>query len=39
MNRIDLWRLQALLRNRNYRDIVVTASVLGGWFLPRRRAA
>lgn len=35
MNRIDLWRLQQLLRNRLYRRVAVKSSVFGGWFAAR----
>lgn len=39
MNRIDLWRLRALIQHRMWADTYVSASVLGGWFLRRRREA
>ncbi len=39
MNRIDLWRLRALIQQRLWRDTFVSASPLGGWFLARRRVA
>lgn len=38
MNRIALWRLRALLKTNLYRkEIVVEASILGGWFVARPR--
>ncbi len=36
MNRIDLWRLRALLDARRYRELVVLASPMGGWLMPRK---
>jgi len=37
MNRIELWRLRALIRRRAWGCMVVTASPLGGWFGERSR--
>jgi len=38
MNRIDLWRLRALIEMKIWNETYVSASPSGGWFLPRRRA-
>lgn len=35
MNRIDLWRLRALLHYKLYPIGMVRSSVYGGWFVPR----
>lgn len=39
MNRIDSWRLKALLHNGTYRKVYVAASFGGGWFLQRGKQA